>query len=294
MRLALPILLLAAGASVSTAQSPTYVKIADRDVAVWKPASAAPAAGYPVIVFSHGYLGCATQGTFLMEALARAGYLVLAPNHKDAACGTARQQSVGKLLSLRPEEQFRKDQDWSDATYKDRADDVEAILDAVAKGPVIPGAAADIGRVGLAGHSLGGYTVLGLAGAWPSWKDGDIKAVLALSPFCTPFLTKGALDKMNVPVMYQGGTADLEVTPTVKRPKGAYEVSSAPKYFVEFQGAGHFAWTNVNPLFHDLIDRYSVAFFDHYLKGQQGPDPLAPLLATPLPRRISDSRVAVK
>jgi predicted dienelactone hydrolase len=45
-------------------------------------------------------------------------------------------------------------------------------------------------RVALAGHSLGGYTVLGLAGGWASWKLPSIKAVLAMSPYCDPFLQK--------------------------------------------------------------------------------------------------------
>src|SRR5579872_3176388 len=60
-----------------------HVTIAGRDVAVWKPEGAAPASGYPLILFSHGYTGCNTQSVFLMRALAHAGYLVLAPNHKD-------------------------------------------------------------------------------------------------------------------------------------------------------------------------------------------------------------------
>jgi predicted dienelactone hydrolase len=290
MRFALPILFLTAAAALA-APDPTYVKIAGRDVAVWKPSVTASPAGYPLILFSHGFTGCATQSVFLMEALAQAGYLVMAPNHKDAACSAwGKGRSEGKLLTIRPEESFRKDREWSAATYKDRADDPEAILDALSHGSAVPGAAADMSRVALAGHSLGGYTVLGLAGAWPSWKDPRIKAVLALSPFCSPYELKGALRQMNVPVMYQGGTADLGITPTVKRLNGAYARSSAPKYFVEFQGAGHFAWTNVNPTFQDLIDRYSVAFFDRYLKGQQSPDPLAPLLAKPLPRRVSETR----
>ena len=40
----------------------------------------------PVIIFSHGFHGCATQSRFLMEAFASAGYLVFAPNHQDATC----------------------------------------------------------------------------------------------------------------------------------------------------------------------------------------------------------------
>jgi predicted dienelactone hydrolase len=215
-----------------------------------------------------------------MEALAKAGYLVVAPNHADARCGSARGQRKG---GWHPEEPFQKADAWSDATYRDRRDDIEAVLDAVLSAKTFEGIRVDAARVGMAGHSLGGYTALGVAGAWSSWKDPRIKAVLALSPFNTPYLGKsGDLGHMNVPVMYQGGTLDLGITPTVKRLSGAYEKSSAPKYYVEFQGAGHFAWTDLNPRFHATIDRYSVSFFDRYLKGEAPPDGIAILFAKPL------------
>ena len=290
MRTALGLLLLTSTV-VRAAPEATYIQIAGRDVAVWKPASPS-ASGAPVIVFSHGFTGCATQSTFLMEALARAGYLVLAPNHKDAACTAGGRASLGKLLSIRPEEPFRKEQEWSAQTYKDRAADIEAVLDALAKDPALAGVAADMARIGMAGHSLGGYTALGLGGAWPSWKDPRIKAVLALSPFCSPYVSSGALDRMNIAVMYQGGTADLGVTPTVKRLSGAYGRTSAPKYYVEFQGAGHFAWTNINPAYQDLISRYSTAFFDQYVKGQPASGLSALMDAKPLPKRVSDLRAS--
>jgi predicted dienelactone hydrolase len=264
--------------------SGSHVTVGGLDVAVWKPASAAPAPGYPVIVFSHGFGGCNTQSVFLMEALAQAGYFVLAPNHSDAGCGSARKARSGRH---QPEEPFQKADDWSEATYKDRRADVEAVLDAVLNEKSFQGVRADAGRVGIAGHSLGGYTALGIAGAWASWKDPRVKAVLALSPFNTPFLAKGDLGHMNVPVMYQGGTLDLGITPTVRRLKGAYDRSSAPKYYVEFQGAGHLAWTGLNPRFHSIINRYSVAFFDRYLRGKDDPDPLAPLVKKPMPEGVS-------
>ncbi|HWC16465.1 MAG TPA: hypothetical protein VG498_05600 [Terriglobales bacterium] len=137
----------------------------------------------------------------------------------------------------------------------------------------------DAQRVGIAGHSLGGYTALGMAGAWPSWKDKRIKAVAALSPFSSPYVDNGDLEHMNVPVMYQGGTRDFGVTPTVRRQNGAYERSSPPKYYIEFEGAGHFAWTNLNKKYQNLIDTYTVAFFDRYLKGKTDPNPLPALVA---------------
>jgi predicted dienelactone hydrolase len=250
-----------------------HTSIAGRAVAVWKPAGTAPAAGFPVVVFSHGFGGCNTQSVFLMEALANAGYLVAAPNHADASCGAARKAGSG----LRPEEPFQKTSEWSDATYKDRHADIEAVLDGVLSAASFQGVRVDASRVGIAGHSLGGYTALGVAGAWPSWKDSRIRAVLALSPYNTPFVAKGDLGHLNVPVMYQGGTLDFGISPTVRHLGGAYDRSLGPKYYVEFQGAGHLAWTGLNPRFHGVIDRYSVAFFDRYLKGDRGSDKLAAL-----------------
>jgi len=74
-------------------------------------------------------------------------------------------------------------------------------------------------------------------------------------------------------VMYQGGTRDLGVTPWVSKPQGAYDQSPAPKYFVEFDKAGHAAWTNLTSTAHDGIVAYSLAFMNHYVKGQ-APDPV--------------------
>src|SRR5436853_1758628 len=57
-----------------------------RQVVLWQP-HGAPNERHPIIVFSHGFGGCATQSRFLTEALAERGYWVFAPNHKDAGCG---------------------------------------------------------------------------------------------------------------------------------------------------------------------------------------------------------------
>src|SRR5262249_50737210 len=61
------------------------VQLAGMKVTVWSQ-KVDNVTAQPVIVFSHGFHGCATQSRFLMEALASAGYLVLAPNHRDATC----------------------------------------------------------------------------------------------------------------------------------------------------------------------------------------------------------------
>jgi predicted dienelactone hydrolase len=232
--------------------------IAGLSVAVWMPADTTPRP-MPVIVFSHGFRGCDTQSSFLMRALADHGYLVVAPNHHDAFCS-----HFGRTLG--PQERFGRPDAWTEHSFEDRRDDIAKLLDALEK-DVPWSSLVDPQKIGLAGHSLGGYTVLGLSGGWPSWKRADVKAVLALSPWCEPYLRHGALDKLTVPVMYQGGSIDLNITPTVRRPGGAFDKTPAPAFFVELAHAGHLAWTDANPRFQDTIVHYALTFFDAELKA---------------------------
>jgi predicted dienelactone hydrolase len=269
----------------------THVTVAGRDVAVWKPVGPAPPSGFPVIVFSHGFTGCNTQSVFLTEALAASGYLVVAPNHADGRCGTAR-QSTGALSARipQPEASFGDPKSWTDSTYRARYTDIEAVLDSVLHTSTFEGVSVDAKRVGIAGHSLGGYTALAVAGAWPSWRDPRIKAVLALSPWCAPFIAHGDLGHLSAPVMYQGGTWDAGITPSVRRPNGGYDLTAAPKYYLELSRAGHLAWTDLNPRFQAVISEYSIAFFDRYLKRPGDTARLAALFHTPPPSAVSDVR----
>jgi predicted dienelactone hydrolase len=237
-----------------------HISIAGLRVAVWSPPAGGEAKA-PVVIFSHGFHGCATQSRFLTEALAQAGYLVFAPNHRDATCdgGTARWRD-------KPEESFVNLQAWSDAVYRDRAEDIHRLIAAL-EADDRWSARADWDRLGLAGHSLGGYTVLGLAGAWPSWRLAGVKAVLELSPYDQPFIAKKTLGGLAAPVMYQGGTRDLGITPSVAKPGGGYDQSPAPKYFVEFDRAGHLAWSDFPSEAHADIVAYARAFLDRYVKG---------------------------
>ena len=254
-------------------------------VDIWKPQGTTPPTGFPMVVFSHGYLACGTQSTLLMGALAQAGYFVLAPNHRDALCGAAR--AIGWLF---PEQSFFRSDQWSDETYQDRVADIRAILNAQPAIGWFEGVPVDRNRVALAGHSLGGYTVLGMAGGWPSWKDKRVKAVLAFAPFSSPFVGKGDLGHLNVPVMYQSGTLDLGGT-AISGPGQAYSLSGAPKIYVEFNGATHLAWTDLSRTYLGVIAEYSIAFLDQYLKGT---DRLTTLTAKPLPAQVRVVQLRVK
>jgi predicted dienelactone hydrolase len=271
----------------------THTNVLGRDVAVWTPDTPPPSSGYPLVLFSHGFTGCNTQSVFLMQALAKAGYVVIAPNHRDATCGTARERgnAATRMAILHPQEPFRDPDKWSDNTYRDRAEDIETVLNEALRPGSFVNVPIDQQRIGIAGHSLGGYTALGLAGGWAAWKDKRIKAVLALSPHCSPFVVHGNLDHLDVPVMYQGGSRDIGETKIVIEENGAYDLTSKPKYFVDFKGAGHFAWTNFKSEYRDPINAYSVAFFNLYLKDDGSG--LASLMKTPA-KLVDDARADTK
>jgi len=202
----------------------------------------------------------------------------VAPDHKDAGCKVDQPREGFRFE--RAEEPFRQPQKWDDATYRDRWRDMRTVLDEMPRHPRF-GKQVDAARIGVAGHSLGGYTAAAMAGAWPSWKDSRIRAALLLSPYVEPFLVKQTLGGIDVPVMYQGGDRDNGITPQIAKEGGAYDQTRAPKYFLELQGTGHLGWTVLMCAAYGAvpacaeqsprarqIDDYSVAFFDHYLKGR--------------------------
>jgi len=80
------------------------------------------------------------------------------------------------------------------------------------------------------------------------------------------------------------------MAPPVWNSGGACELSSPPKYCVEFEDAGHFAWTDLNQAYVSSIDAYSVAFFDASLKGRK--EALNRLLDYGRPKDVSELRSA--
>lgn len=228
---------------------------------------------WPLLIFSHGFGGCAKQSAFLMEYLADHGYIVIAPDHADANCARrsgnmrARLQDMRSGLAPSPEKPFRFPEDWDETTESDRRDDVFFAVSSMLDDRQYKNYV-DTDRMGLIGHSLGGYTVLGIAGGWPSWADKRFKAVLALSPYAAPYVRRGRLKNIGVPVMYQGGSNDDPITPAIRARGGAYAQTPAPKYFIELDGANHFAWTELERGYQGIINETALAFFDKYVKKE--------------------------
>lgn len=295
----------AAGAQCDGPHSAGYRVLHDdsgRPIAVWYPSASperlteyaaggfkgriakdAPALGCPgtpLVLFSHGLGGCGVQSVYVTESLARRGYVVAAPDHRDASLCSIEPARASAYREAVVQPSFLEPEKWTDRTHRDRRNDLLAAIDAVAAdGQLRP--IVDATRIGAIGHSLGGYAVLGLAGAWPAWKYHAVAAVVAMSPYLAPFLAHDSLKTVDVPVMYQGAVLDWGITPALEGPAGAYARTRPPKYFVKLRGGTHFEWTNlicadqpdvatclkVRPNA-DLIARYAIAFLDRHLKAR--------------------------
>jgi predicted dienelactone hydrolase len=253
-RLILLLLMLATFSTAASADERRAIFEGRRGL-VWLPDTIAPA---PLILFSHGFGGCPAQTRYLTQGLADAGYVVAAPEHSDHACG----------WPGRPEKPFREPENWTPDVFKGRRDDLRATLAALRADPDLS-ARIDWDKVGIMGHSLGGYAGLGMVGAIPGWETPGIDAVLVMSPYCTPFIYRGGLDRVQVPVLYQGGSRDRPVTPTVTRPGGCFDLTPSPAWYVEIRGAWHLSWTGLatSPTVRAAILASARDFFDSTLKG---------------------------
>jgi predicted dienelactone hydrolase len=252
--LVLLLLMCTVGGRQGYAAEPQSFNIAGINVAAWIPTGTSESpAGRPVIIVSHGFHECNTDSK-LAEVLSAAGYAVFAPSHHDVSCSIL--SKWFQLPQITSEDRSR----WTKEVHVDRNRDMRLLLDALVKDSRF--SALDWKRVGLAGHALGGYTVMGSAGGWPELKDDRIKAVLAIEPYVEPFVFRQTLRQLNVPVMYQELINESGVIPAGSDALAAYVQSSSPRFYVVFTSAS------------TDMEAYGLAFFDRYLRNKPFPEPL--------------------
>jgi fermentation-respiration switch protein FrsA (DUF1100 family) len=235
---------------------------------------------FPLVVFSHGLGGCGIQSIFFTETLARQGYVVVAPDHRDALCSVDGRSTSANWGEQPP---VWDPAAWNHNSHVDRRNDIATIVSAMLGEGAWQGLVA-ANQVGIVGHSLGGYVALGMVGGWSEWEDSRIKVALLFSPYSLPFSIRNRLHAVRVPLMYQGAEFDVLITPFLEGPNGAYAHSNAPKHFAKLRAGNHFIWTNLQCTGTNsvatclrtrpearLINAYGIAFLDHHLKGQSQP-----------------------
>ncbi len=189
---------------------------------------------HPVIMFSHGSTGTRIQSFFFASVLASHGYVVISGDHH----GNTIPDVVAGII------------DPDSAT--NRPLDVSFLIDEFTLFNSEPGnffeATLDLSRIGMSGHSFGGYTSLALAGgsfALGTFTDTRIKAALPQAPAAW-FFDPSFFSTITIPTLIIGGTID-ETTPFADNQQFPFDnmVSGASVVgLAEIRNAGHFTFSS--------------------------------------------------
>lgn len=191
----------------------------------------------PLLIYSHGSGGLNFISAFITEHLASQGFVVIAANHTG---NTAIDNFVNAMVS----------QDQNDMNRPaDITAEIDGILARNADSADPLHNKIDPDRIGLFGHSYGGYTALATVGGHTTSlgstvPDKRIKAVVGLAPYTTR-LTPAELAAVDVPTMMLVGTKDI-TTPAATNAEVAYQsISGRPLVLVEMTDAAHQSFTDV-------------------------------------------------
>ncbi|MFN8095562.1 MAG: dienelactone hydrolase [Vicinamibacteria bacterium] len=249
---------------------------------VYLPSDRRPA---PVVLFSHGLGGSARLGyVYLGEHWSARGYVVVMMQHPGSDDAVWREAPAGgRREALRRAANPR--------SFLERAGDVRAVLDALARWQAGEAATAlagrlDLGHVGMAGHSFGAVTTQAVsgqsfAGRGPALTDARIAAALAMSPSSPrdEARTATAFSSVRVPWMLMTGTRDVAPigNATVLSRRAVFDaLPPGSKYELVLDGAEHSAFTDRelakdreprNPAHHRAILAVGTAFWDEALRG---------------------------
>ena len=129
---------------------------------------------FPVVLFSHGFGGHRRQSTFLCTHLASHGYIVAAMDHTGNTVIDMAQMTMQVMMG---EPMPDTDKMLTDLIAL-RPGDVGFVLDRLLAGDLgIDVSSIDADRIGMSGHSFGGWTTLMMAA-----RDRRIRAALPLAP----------------------------------------------------------------------------------------------------------------
>jgi predicted dienelactone hydrolase len=223
---------------------------------------AAPRVGsYPLVGFSHGWGGHRRQSTFLCTHLASHGFAVAAVDHAG--------NTVADVVRIGLAKRAGRSQTNAATELRVAVDigpeDVSFMLE-----QILSGAAAELAslidaeRIGMMGHSYGGWTTLTMAA-----RDPRIRAALALAPAggASSFRTNPLKDALrfnwsrDIPVLFIAADHD-SVLPL----PGMYELFESirvrGKKMVVVHGADHFHFVDRAEQVHEFMRAGSFRPFD--------------------------------
>jgi predicted dienelactone hydrolase len=203
----------------------------------------------PMVIFSHGSCGPSWQSTPLVEALASHGMIVVAPNHAG--------NSVNDCLGTGNPDPFEE-------VARNRPLDVSFLIDAMLARVADPDdffyVRVDPRRIGVAGHSFGGYTALAMAAGLDRpdlgiqlAPDPRVRAIAPIAP-ASGLFSDAELASIEVPMLLLSATEDT-TTPVVTNTTRPWDLAgSRPLYRADVDGAGHLHFANLCDIAQALLD----------------------------------------
>ena len=260
---------------------------------------------FPVIVHSHGLGGSREASAYILQAVAEAGFAVVALQHAGSdsgllAVGGRPAEGAGRVAVRRAGMNMQ--------AAHGRYGDVPFALDQLAEATRPTGALAgklDLGRLGMSGHSYGALSTLvavgqRVPGAPPgvSFAEPRIKAAIAYSPN----KPRGddpsaAFTRVKTPMLHFTGTADttpfdLEATP-FERTAPYQAITGADQFLIILKDADHALFGGrrvttgqlkpIDPPQMEIVKAETIRFWRAYLGG----DRVASQAECDLPKRIA-------
>ena len=250
----------------------------------------------PAIIISHGLGETRDSYGYLARYWASHGYVVVAMNHEGSDLSALRRLQAGETALAQLDHYSLRFEDLSFVIDRVLAPDQESQL---LRGRV------DAGRIGVAGHSMGGDTAfqaIGMTinlpngGGTKTFREPRVRAALQMGPHVgsaadppgapknTPLkraITAEAYDEVREPAMVMWGTLDREFDEPLRSNPDArrviyQRVPAEHKYMVDIVNAEHHAFSETPPWYpggprdprhHGWIQRVSAAFFDAHVRG---------------------------
>ena len=223
----------------------------------------------PLVVISHGVASDRNSFAYLAQHLVSYGFAVAVLEHPNTSATETEQFLSGFAPSADP------------VGWVNRPLDVKYLLDELEQKSQSDAnwrGQMNLQQVGVLGHSLGGYTVLALAGAKPNFaqlrqrcsqiepsqalnlavllqcratdlplananlQDPRVKAVLAINPVTSTIFGQEGLSQIQVPLMMVAGTEDYFTPPVPEQILPFTWLTTPNKYLVLTAGGTHFSF----------------------------------------------------
>jgi predicted dienelactone hydrolase len=236
----------------------------------------------PIVIFSHGLGGSRENYEYLGQHWAACGYVSVHLQHPGSDDHVWKDAEQGEKMNAMVRATMNP------AAIADRPKDVSFALDrltalnADAASPLK--GRLDLKRIGVAGHSFGGFTSMAIAGqefGLAQWTDPRVKAVIEMSaPVARPAMRDRAYAKITTPVFHMTGTLDdspIGDTKAAERRIPFDKMASAETCLVIFKDGDHMIFSGrpgldasrkkQDAVFQQLICASSTAYWDAWLKG---------------------------